>query len=147
MQNIKTHRGLEFFYGTYTPCQDSAGNLTTQRLPKHQKERQTEGTVKGGEGRQKKRLEEEDNNRVLTGLEFAKSQKAVENREKWRKLVVKALFCGAPTTVTVKEGIGEGEDTTKANHHAMAISMQNRPNFLPVHFLNCHCTCFFAAFF
>ena len=25
-----------------------------------------------------------------TGLEFAKSQRAVENREKWRKLVVKS---------------------------------------------------------
>ena len=36
----------------------------------------------------KKRLE--DNNREWTGLEFAKSQRAVENREKWRKLVVKS---------------------------------------------------------
>ena len=31
----------------------------------------------------------EDNIREWTGLEFAKSQRAVENREKWRKLVVK----------------------------------------------------------
>ena len=31
-----------------------------------------------------------DNIREWTGLEFAKSQRAVENREKWRKLVVKS---------------------------------------------------------
>ena len=47
-------------------------------------------TVKGGgrQGRQKKRWE--DNIRVWAGLEFAKSQRAVENRGKWRKLVVKS---------------------------------------------------------
>ena len=28
--------------------------------------------------------------REWTGLEFVKSQRAVENREKWRKLVVKS---------------------------------------------------------
>ena len=45
-----------------------------------------QGTVKGGRilGRRKKRWE--DNIREWTGLEFAKSQRAVENREKWRKL-------------------------------------------------------------
>ena len=32
----------------------------------------------------------EDNIRECTGLEFAKSERAVENREKWRKLVVKS---------------------------------------------------------
>ena len=60
-----------------------------------------EGTVKGGrrEGRQKKRWE--DNIREWTGLEFAKSQRAVENREKWKKLVAK-IICGAPTTLAVK---------------------------------------------
>ena len=49
-----------------------------------------QGTVKGGrrQGRQKKRWE--DNIREWTGLEFAKSQRAVENREKWRKMVVKS---------------------------------------------------------
>ena len=40
------------------------------------------------EGRQRKRWE--DNIREWTGLEFAMSQRAVENREKWRKLVVKS---------------------------------------------------------
>ena len=39
------------------------------------------------QGRQRKRWE--DNIREWTGLEFAESQKAEENREKWKKLVVK----------------------------------------------------------
>ena len=49
-----------------------------------------QGTVKGGrrQGRQRKRWE--DNIREWTGLEFAKSQRAVEIREKWRKLVAKS---------------------------------------------------------
>ena len=49
-----------------------------------------QGTVKGGrrQGGQRKRWE--DNIREWTGLEFAKSQRAVENREKWRELVVKS---------------------------------------------------------
>ena len=48
------------------------------------------GTVKGGrrQGRQRKRWE--DDTREWTGLEFAKSQRAVENRGKWRKLVAKS---------------------------------------------------------
>ena len=47
-------------------------------------------TMKGGrrQDRQRKRLE--DNIREWTGLEFAKSQRAVENREKWMQLVVKS---------------------------------------------------------
>ena len=40
------------------------------------------------QGRQRKRWE--DNIREWTGLEFAKSQRAVENRENWRKLVAKS---------------------------------------------------------
>ena len=49
-----------------------------------------QGTVKRGrrQGRQKKTWE--DNIREWTGLEFGKSQRAVENREKWRKLVAKS---------------------------------------------------------
>ena len=48
------------------------------------------GTVKGErrQGRQRKRWE--DNIREWTGLEFGKSQRAVENREKWRKLTAKS---------------------------------------------------------
>ena len=49
-----------------------------------------QGKVKGGrrQGGQKKRLE--DNNKEWTGLEFAKSQRAAENREKWRQPVMKS---------------------------------------------------------
>ena len=39
------------------------------------------------QGRQRKRWE--DNTSEWTGLEFPKSRRAVENREKWMKLVVK----------------------------------------------------------
>ena len=60
-----------------------------------------QGTVKAGrrQGRQRKRLE--DNIRELTSLEFAKSQRAVEKRQKWRKTVVKSSFRGV---------IGEGDE-------------------------------------
>ena len=46
-------------------------------------------TVKGGrrQGRQRKKWE--DNIREWTGLEFGRSQRAVGNREKWRKLAAK----------------------------------------------------------
>ena len=49
-----------------------------------------QGTVKGGrrQGGQRKRWE--DNIREWTGLEFGKSLEAVENREKWRKLVARS---------------------------------------------------------
>ena len=61
-----------------------------------------QGTVKEGrrQGRQRKRWK--DNIREWTGLEFAKSQKAVENREKWRKLIAKSSVV-PPTTLAVKE--------------------------------------------
>ena len=50
----------------------------------------SQGAVKGGrrQGRQRKRWE--DNIREWTGLEFGKSQRAVENKEKWRNLVAKS---------------------------------------------------------
>ena len=51
------------------------------------------------QGRQKKRWG--DNIREWSGLEFANSQRAVENREKWRKLDVKS-FVVPLTTPTVK---------------------------------------------
>ena len=49
-----------------------------------------QGTVKGGrrQGRQRKRWE--GNIREWTGLEFGRFQRAVENREKWRKLAAKS---------------------------------------------------------
>ena len=60
-----------------------------------------QGTVKGGrrQGRQRKRWE--DNIKKWTGLEFAKSPRAVEKREKWRKLVVKSSLV-PPTTIAVR---------------------------------------------
>ena len=43
---------------------------------------------RGKKTRQRKRWE--DNIREWTGLEFSKSQRAVQSREKWRKLAVKS---------------------------------------------------------
>ena len=60
-----------------------------------------QGTMKWGtrQGRQRKMWE--DNIREWTGLGFAKSQRAVENGEKWKKLHLK-IICGAPMTFMVK---------------------------------------------
>ena len=88
-------------------CQDPAGSRTTRRPPDHRKETQTavvwsclslirsgqnhltKAQWGGGErererkqGRERKRCE--DNIREWTGMGFAKSQRAVENGEKWR---------------------------------------------------------------
>ena len=46
-------------------------------------------TVKGGRRQSRQRKRWEDNIREWTGLEFGRSQKAVEERKKWRKLVAK----------------------------------------------------------
>ena len=54
----------------------------------HQELVSTATNERARQGRQRKRLE--DNIREWTGLEFGKSQRAVENREKWRKLVAKS---------------------------------------------------------
>ena len=62
-----------------------------------------QATVKGGrrQGRQRKRWE--DNIREWIGLEFAKSQRAVENREKGKMEETGCeIICGAPTTLAVK---------------------------------------------
>ena len=83
-------------------CQDPAGNRTTRRPPDQLQwyghvsrssglaKTILHGSAKGGrrQGRQRKRWE--DNIREWTGLEFAKSKRVVENRGKWRKLVVKS---------------------------------------------------------
>ena len=60
-----------------------------------------QGSVKGGrrQGRQRKRWE--DNIWEWTGLEFGKSQRAVENREKMEETGCE-IICGAPTTLVVK---------------------------------------------
>ena len=89
-------------YQRGSPCQDPAGNRTTRKPPDHLKRRKLkwcghvsrssgvaktilQDKVKGGrrQGRHKKRWE--DNIREWTGLVFVKSQRAVENREKWRR--------------------------------------------------------------
>ena len=70
-----------------------------------------QGTVKGGrrQGRQKKRWGK--NIREWTGLELAKSQRAVENRENWRKLAVKLKSSTVPpTTLTVKRCVQKTSD-------------------------------------
>ena len=46
--------------------------------------------MKGRRRQDGQRRRWEDNIRERTGLEFGKSQRAVENREKWRKLVAKS---------------------------------------------------------
>ena len=85
----------------------SAGSRTTRRPPGHCKETQTEVVwtcltfIGSGQnhlarhserGKKTRQTEErwEDNIREWTGLEFGKSQRAVENREKWRKLIAKS---------------------------------------------------------
>ena len=52
-----------------------------------------QGTVKGGRKQGRRKMRWEHNTKKLTGPEFAKSQRAVENREKWRKLVRKSPVC------------------------------------------------------
>ena len=72
---VKRHK-LQW-YG-HVPCSSGLAETIFQK------------TVKGGrrQGRQGKRWK--DNIGEWTGLEFAKSQRAVENKEKWRKLVAKS---------------------------------------------------------
>ena len=93
-------------YQRGNPYQDPAGNRTTRRPPDHRKETQTavvwsfsrssglaktilQSTVKGRRRQGRQKMKWESNIRDWTGLEFAKSQRAAEDREKWRKLVVK----------------------------------------------------------
>ena len=71
---------IKLYYNLYGRVSSSSGLAKTI----------LQGTVKGErkQGRQGKRWE--DNIREWTGLEFGKSQRAVENWEKWRKLVAKS---------------------------------------------------------
>ena len=57
-----------------------------------------QGTVKGGRRQGRERERWEDNIREWTGLEFAKFQRAVENKQKWRKLGAKELWCPNDTS-------------------------------------------------
>ena len=49
-----------------------------------------QGTVKGGRRQSRQRKRWEDNIREWKSLEFGRSQRAVENRGKWRKLIAKS---------------------------------------------------------
>ena len=60
-----------------------------------------QGTVKGGRRQSRQRKRWEDTIREWTGLEFAKSQRAVENTEKIEETGCEVI-CGAPTTLAVK---------------------------------------------
>ena len=90
-----THLTQRPCYQRGSPCQEPAGNWTTRRPPDDRKKTQTAVVwscfpfIRSGrrQGIQKKRWE--DSVREWTGLEFGKSQRAVENREKWRNLVAK----------------------------------------------------------
>ena len=53
-------------------------------------------------------FENVDNIREWTGLEFAKSQRAVENREKWKKLIAKSSV--VPKNDPRGEGIDDDEN-------------------------------------
>ena len=57
--------------------------------------------MKGERRQSRQRKRWEDNITEWIALEFTKSQRAVENREKWRKMVVKLKY-GAPTILVVK---------------------------------------------
>ena len=50
-----------------------------------------QGTVKGGRRQGGRRKRWKNNIGEWTGLEFGKSQRAVENRKKWRKVVAKSF--------------------------------------------------------
>ena len=108
-----THLMQRPCYEWRSPCQDPAGNQTTRR-PDHRKEMQTEVVwtclpyIRSSQNhlarhseRGKKTRQTEDNIMEWTGLEFTKSQRAVENREKWRKLCCE-IICGVPMTLVVK---------------------------------------------
>ena len=71
-----------------------------------------QGTVKEKrrQGRQKKGWK--DNIREQTGVELTKSQRAVEKREKWMKLVVKSSV--VPPRPPKRIGEGEGRLTLTA---------------------------------
>ena len=109
-------------YQRARPCQDPAGkNPTTRRPPDHSKETQTEVVwaclpfigsgqnhlARHSEWGKKKTShteeEVEDNIGEWTGLEFAKSQRAVENRKKKKMEETGCeIICRPPTTPAVK---------------------------------------------
>ena len=102
-----THLIQRLRYQRRSPCKDPAGSWTHEDLLTVVKRRKLQwcahvsrssglsktilqGTVKGGtrQGRQRKRWK--DNMREKAGLEFGKSERAVEKREKCKKRVAKS---------------------------------------------------------
>ena len=110
-------------YQRGSPCQVPAGNRTTWRPPDHRKETQTavvwtclpfirsgqKHLARHSERRRKQGRQKmwEDNIREWTGLEFGKSQRAVENRQKWRNWLWNHLWCPNDTR---GEGIDDDDD-------------------------------------
>ena len=60
-----------------------------------------QGTVKGGRKQGRQREMWEDNIKEWTGLELAKTKRAVEKREKMEE-TGREVICGAPSTPAVK---------------------------------------------
>ena len=111
-------------------CHAPAGNRITRR-PDHRKKTQTavvwtclpfiraspNHLARHSERRKNTRQTEEEVGRQhqgREGLEFAKSQKAVQYREKWKKLAVKSSVVPQRPRC---EGIGEGEVKVKLLLH------------------------------
>ena len=64
-----------------------------------------QSTVKGGRRQSRQRESLEDNIREWAGLEFSRSQRAVETKKNKKKMEKSGckIICGAPTTLVVKE--------------------------------------------
>ena len=90
-------------YQRGSPCQVPAGNRTAQRPPDHHKEMQTavvwtclpfirsdQNRLARHSEKGKQRTGWQGNTGEWIGLEFAMCQRAVKNREKWRKLFMKS---------------------------------------------------------
>ena len=107
LQQDTTHLIQRPCYQRGSPCQDPAGNWTTRRPPDNRKEMQTAMVwscfpfIRSGQnhlarhserGKKTRQTEEEvrRQHQEMDRPEFGKSQRAVENREKWRKLVAKS---------------------------------------------------------
>ena len=97
----------DHWYQRGSPCQDPAGNRTSRRSLDDRKETQTAvvwscfSFIRSGQNHLAKHSERvkktrwtkeevENNIREWTGLEFGRSQRAVENGDQWRKLAAKS---------------------------------------------------------
>ena len=84
------------------------------------------------QGRQRKRWE--DNIREWTGLEIGKSQRAVENREKWRKLVAKSSVVPQLSSRLKKIDDDDDDNDETLRSNETYISRVKQINF-------CQCAC------